>query len=161
MDALSLSIAYGTNYIKKSKIIILSLLVGLFHYIMPFIGSQIGSRITFLITKANYIISLVFFLLAYEMYKSRNEKHNGVLTNIISLFIFALTVSIDSFSVGLALGIEKNDLTKTFLIFSIVSSTLTFIGLKLGNYLSTKYDTKATYLGIIILLFIAIKYLFV
>lgn len=159
MDAFSLAIAYGTNNINKLKIIVLSMLVGIFHFFMPYIGSIIGSKIFFLIEKSNYIVSIVFFLLAIEMYKSRNEEHNGTLTNMMSLIIFAFTVSIDSFSVGLVLGINKYKLLTAFTIFSIVSAIFTYIGLTLGKYLSTKYGKKANYLGIVILLFIGIKYL--
>lgn len=159
MDAFSLSIAYGTNNINKIKVIILSTLVGIFHFFMPYIGSVIGGKIFFLIENTNYIISTVFFLLSFEMYKSRNEEHNATLTNIISLIIFAFTVSIDSFSVGLVLGINKNKLITAFHIFSIVSAIFTYVGLTLGKYLSIKYGKKANYFGIVILLGIGIKYL--
>lgn len=159
MDAFSLSIAYGTNKINKIKIIILSTLVGIFHFIMPLIGSNIGQKIFFLINKSNYIVSIIFFLLSYEMYRSRNEKHIEKLSNIISLILFPLTVSIDSFSVGLALGINNQNSKVAFIIFSVVSALFTFLGLTLGNYLSKKFGNKATYLGIIILVLIAIKYL--
>lgn len=159
MDAFSLSIAYGTNKINKIKIIILSTLVGIFHFIMPLIGSNIGQKIFFLINKSNYIVSIIFFLLSYEMYKSRNEKHEEKLSNIISLIIFPLTVSIDSFSAGLALGINNQNLKVAFIIFSVVSTIFTFLGLTLGKYLSKKFGNKATYLGIVILVLIAIKYL--
>lgn len=159
MDAFSLAIAYGTNNINKLKILILSILVGIFHFLMPYIGSIIGSKIFFLIKKSNYIVSTVFFLLAIEMYKSRNEEHNETLTNIISLIIFSATVSIDSFSVGLALGINQNNLIPAFTIFSIISALFTFSGLTLGGYLSLKYGNKSNYLGIIILIVIGIKYL--
>lgn len=159
MDAFSLSIAYGTNKINKIKIIILSTLVGIFHFIMPLIGSIIGQKIFFLINKSNYIVSIIFLLLSYEMYKSRNEKHEEKLSNIISLILFPLTVSLDSFSAGLALGINNKNLKVAFIIFSIVSEIFTFLGLTLGNYLSKKFGNKATYLGIIILVIIAIKYL--
>ena len=155
MDAFSLAIAYGTNNINKLKILILSILVGIFHFLMPYIGSIIF----FLIKKSNYIVSTVFFLLAIEMYKSRNEEHNETLTNIISLIIFSATVSIDSFSVGLALGINQNNLIPAFTIFSIISALFTFSGLTLGGYLSLKYGNKSNYLGIIILIVIGIKYL--
>ena len=96
MDAFSLAIAYGANNINKIKIIMLSAFVGIFHFLMPYIGSIIGSKIFFIMEKSNFIISIVFFLLALEMYKSRNEEHDGILTNIMSLIIFAFTVSIDS-----------------------------------------------------------------
>ena len=159
MDAFSLAIAYGANNINKIKIIILSAFVGIFHFSMPYIGSIIGSKIFFIIEKSNFIISIVFFLLALEMYKSRNEEHDGILTNMMSLIIFAFTVSIDSFSVGLALGINENELISAFIIFSIVSAFFTYIGLTLGRYLATKYGKKANYFGVIILLIIGIKYL--
>ena len=134
MDAFSLAIAYGANNINKIKIIMLSMLVGIFHFFMPYIGSVLGGKIFFLIENTNYIISTVFFLLSFEMYKSRNEEYDGILTNMMSLIIFALTVSIDSFSVGLALGINENELISAFIIFSIVSAFFTYIGLTLGGY---------------------------
>lgn len=160
MDAFTLAIAYGTTNIKKIKIVLLSTLVGIFHYIMPYIGSKISSKFIFLITKSNYIISFIFLLIALEMYKSRNEKSNQVLGNFLSLIIFAFTVSIDSFSVGLALGISEKNLNVAFLIFSIVSGLFTYIGLSLGNYLFKKYGNNSIFLGIIILILISIKYLF-
>lgn len=159
MDAFSLAIAYGTNKIKKNKIITLSILVGLFHYFMPYLGSLIGSHLLFLLSKSNYIVAIIFFLLAYEMYRSKDEEHTGTLTNFFSLIVFAFTVSIDSFSVGLVLGLEKTSLTTVFLIFSIVSATFTYIGLSLGTYLSTKYGKKSTYIGIGILILIGLKYI--
>lgn len=160
MDAFSLAIAYGTNYIKKSKIIFLSILVGFFHYMMPFIGSIVGSYGASIITKSNYIVSLIFFILAYEMYRSKNEEHNITLTNLLSLIVFAFTVSIDSFSVGMALGLEKSNLKAAFVTFSIISTLFTYVGLTLGTYLSKKYGKRATYFGIIILTILALKYLF-
>ena len=159
MDAFSLAIAYGASNINKIKIIILSAFVGIFHFLMPYIGSIIGSKIFFIMEKSNFIISIVFFLLALEMYKSRNEEHDGILTNMMSLIIFAFTVSIDSFSVGLALGINENELISAFIIFSIVSAFFTYIGLTLGRYLAIQYGKKANYFGVIILLIIGIKYL--
>ncbi len=160
MDAFSLAIAYGTNPIKKERIIILGALVGLFHYIMPSLGSIIGSYISLIVTKSNYIVSLVFFILAYEMYKSRNEEHSSPLSSILALVIFAFTVSIDSFSVGIALGMEKANLKLAFLIFSLTSAAFTYTGLLLGKKLSQRYGHKAIIFGIIILLFLAIRYLF-
>lgn len=161
MDAFSLAIIYGTNKIKGPKALLLSLLVGFFHYIMPLLGSTIGKNISFLIVKSNYLISIIFILLAIEMYKSKKEEHNIILTSILSLVLFSITVSIDSFSVGIALGLKQEKLNIAFIIFSIVSSTLTYIGLTLGNYLSKKYGLAAINIGIIILILLAIKYLIV
>ena len=65
-------------------------------FIMPNIGSIIGTKVSFLIKKSNYIVSVVFFLLALEMYKSRNEEHHETLANMMSLIIFAFTIPTSS-----------------------------------------------------------------
>lgn len=83
-----------------------------------------------------------------------------MITNFLSILFFSLTVSIDSFSVGIALGITKNYTSVAFIIFSIVSATFTLLGLLLGKYLSQKLEKKATYFGIIILVLLALKYIF-
>ena len=42
MDAFSLALAYGISGITKKEIIILSLIVGIFHFCMPLIGLALG-----------------------------------------------------------------------------------------------------------------------
>ena len=159
MDAFSLAIAYGTNKISLKKELLLSIFVGLFHYIMPLLGTIIGEKLNFIIN-SNIIVGLIFLILAAEMYTSIDEEKKGMITNFLSILFFSLTVSIDSFSVGIALGITKNYTSVAFIIFSIVSATFTLLGLLLGKYLSQKLEKKATYFGIIILVLLALKYIF-
>lgn len=160
MDAFSLAIAYGTNKISTKKTIALSLCVGFFHYLMPYLASSIGRKIEFITTTgSNIIVALIFLLIAIEMYISKDEEIKGTITGIFSMIVFAFTVSIDSFSIGLALSIVENNLNVAFLIFSITSAIFTLLGLLLGKYLSKKLGKKATYFGIIILVLLAIKYL--
>lgn len=160
MDAFSLAIAYGTNKISLKKELLLSIFVGLFHYIMPLLGTIIGEKLNFIINGSNIIVGLIFLILAAEMYTSIDEEKKGMITNFLSILFFSLTVSIDSFSVGIALGITKNYTSVVFIIFSIVSATFTLLGLLLGKYLSQKLEKKATYFGIIILVLLALKYIF-
>ena len=160
MDAFSLAIAYGTNKISLKKEMLLSIFVGLFHYVMPLLGTLIGEKLNFIINGSNIIVGLIFLILASEMYTSIDEEKKGTITNFLSILFFSLTVSIDSFSVGIALGITKNYTSLAFIIFSIVSATFTLMGLLLGKYLSQKLEKKATYFGIIILVLLALKYIF-
>ena len=46
MDAFSLALIYGTQGITKKNKILLSLIVGIYHFIMPLIGVAIGTVIT-------------------------------------------------------------------------------------------------------------------
>ncbi len=161
MDAFSLALAYGTNQLKFPKILFSSFCVGIFHFFMPYLGSTIGATfIEKFPLNTNLLVSLIFFALALEMFLNRNETINNLITNIFSIIFFAFTVSIDSFSVGIALGITNSAILQASLIFSVISALFTFFGLLLGKKLFEKYGQKATYLGIIILLFLALKYLF-
>ena len=45
MDAFSLSLAYGMQQMTKKDKILLSVIVGIYHFFMPLIGLNIGSAI--------------------------------------------------------------------------------------------------------------------
>lgn len=161
MDAFSLALAYGMNKLPLSKIITTGLFVGIFHFIMPNLGAIVGkmflNRISF---NTNLLVAIIFLFLAIDMFINRHEEQNDLITNLFSILLFAFSVSIDSFSVGIALGITKASLVVASLIFAIISAFFTFLGLFLGKKLSEKLGEKALYLGIIILIGLALKYLF-
>ena len=160
MDAFSLAIAFGTNKLSIKKELLLSAFVGIFHYIMPLLGTIFGVKLNFIIHGSNILVGMIFLILAAEMYTSIDEKKKGIITNFLSIIFFSFTVSIDSFSVGIALGITQNYSHLAFLTFSLVSATLTLTGLLVGKYLSQKLEKKAIYFGIAILVLLSIKYIF-
>ncbi len=160
MDAFSLSLAYGTNNIPYKKIVLLSLFVGIFHFFMPHLGAIISNTLlSKYIMNANIIVAIILLILALEMYLSRNEEKKGTITSILSILVFSFTVSIDSFSVGIALGLTNKSILLPAIIFSFVSTIFTYLGLVLGEKLYTKYDKKAIYVGIGILVVISLGYL--
>ena len=162
MDAFSLAIVYGTNKISKKKAFILSLMVGVLHFIMPNLGSILGGKFLKGFTiYGNFIIAVVFFVLAIQMLLSFNEKEEvKSINNYLEMFFFAIAVSIDSFTLGMVLSFENYNVIEAGLIFSIISFTFTISGLLLGNYLSSKTGKIGKAIGIIILLIFALKYLF-
>ncbi len=161
MDAFSLSLAYGTTNIPMKKKLLLSISVGIFHFFMPKFGALLGNELLLdYITKANFLVGIIFLILGVEMFISRKDDKKGIITNFLSILIFSFTVSIDSFSVGIALSLTVATITKACLIFALVSFIFTFIGIHLGNKISEKYGEKAEYIGVIILLLLSLKYLF-
>lgn len=161
IDAFSISLSLGTTVPTKSEIIKLSSIVGTFHFIMPIVGSLLGNMISNKIPiSCNFITFLIFIYLAIEMFKTRNKQESFTYLNLSTIFIIALTVSLDSFSVGVAIGINKESILIASTIFMLISGLCTSIGLTLGKKLKAKYQQRATLLGIFLLLFIAIKYLF-
>ena len=161
MDAFSLAIVYGTNNLDKKKAIILSLFVGILHFIMPNIGNLLGKNfLQGFILYGNIITGLVFLILSIQMIISIKEENEvNELKNYFELFLFAIAVSIDSFSVGIALSLENQNLILGGIIFSGISFLFTITGLLLGKFLSEKTGKISKILGIIILILLAGKYL--
>lgn len=160
MDAFSVALAYGTNKLKLNKIITFSILIGIFHFIMPIVGSIIGVKIQTIIPNINNLVGIVFLILAIQMFITRNDSTEIKNTNIISILIVAFSVSIDSFTIGIGLGILKNNIIPPALIFSITSCLISFFGLIIGNKINEKLGKKSIYIGILILLIISLKYLY-
>lgn len=161
MDAFSLSLMYGTLNLRRNIEKKISLLVGLFHFIMPILGYKVG-EILLKILKVNtdIIVGIIFIILGIEMILSiTKEERIKVLTNIFSLIIFALTVSIDSFSIGVSFGVTKTNILLSCIIFSIISSLFTILGLKLGKKINDKFGNITVLISSIILIFLGIKYL--
>ena len=161
MDTFSLSILYGTVNINKNKAIKLSTMVGIFHFIMPLIGVNIGNIVLdFLIFDVDTIEGLIFLAIGLQMLLSINKEENiKSLTNIFSFLIFAFTVSIDSLIIGIGLKAITENFLLSSLVFMIISTIFTFLGLATGKKLSEKFGKISTIIGICILIVLSLHYL--
>lgn len=162
MDAFSLALIYGTQGINKKDKIILSLIVGIYHFIMPLIGLSIGIYITNkLIINANVLVGIILCLIAIEMIISsfKDEEERFLLT-LPGYLIFGLSVSVDSLTTGMGLPAISENYFLTATIFSITSLIFTYLGLNLGNTLNKKYGKVSTIIGGSILFSLGIIYIF-
>lgn len=161
MDAFSLALAYGTLNLDNRKEIITSIMVGIFHFFMPLLGYKVGKIILKIINIDPIIIAgIIFIILGIEMLLSLlKEEKATLITNLFSIMLFSLTVSIDSFSIGIGLNAISNNIFLCSIIFSIVSFLFTLFGLKLGKNLSTKFGNITVLIGAIILIMFGINYL--
>lgn len=157
MDAFSIALGIGTSRIPKFKRLLIPVIVGIMHFIMPMLGNILGDELFNIINiHPKLIVSIILFYLAFMMFLDRKNEKQTVISSIFSIFLLAFSVSIDSFSVGIGLsGITNNHLL-SFLTFSICSGCITHIGLIAGKYSSKLLKDKAIYLGILILLALAI-----
>lgn len=162
MDAFSLALIYGTQGINKKDKIILSLIVGIYHFVMPLIGLSIGIYITNkLIINANVLVGIILCLIAIEMIISsfKDEEERFLLT-LPGYLIFGLSVSVDSLTTGIGLPAITENYFLTATIFSITSLIFTYLGLNLGNTLNKKYGKVSTIIGGSILFSLGIIYIF-
>jgi len=162
MDTFSLALCYGTLSLSKSKSIILSIIVGIFHFLMPILGLTIGNVvINNIIIDGKYIILIILSFIGIDMILSsfKNEEKK-LLTSFIGMLLFSFSVSIDSFSTGLGLNLMTNNILGTLIIFSLTSASFTFLGIKLGKILNEKYGKYACIIGGTILIILGIFFCF-
>lgn len=162
MDAFSLAILYGTLNFNRRKILTLSGSVGIFHFFMPLLGSIVGLFILKLLPiNANTVVGIIFLVIAIQMILSIFKNEEIVdLKSIFAIILFAFTVSIDSFSVGIGLSALCNNKIFAVSIFSITSFIFTFLGLSIGSKLTERFGKISTLLGSIVLLCLSLVYLF-
>lgn len=160
LDAFSLSIIYGTVLKKQKVIITLSLVVGAFHFFMPLLGFILSNLlITKIITSTNLISFIIFLILGIQMFFSKNDETDLIdLSNLTSILLFAFTVSLDSFSVGIA--ISKESIILPIITFSITSCLFTYLGLFIGRQLKKILGALTTKIGGLILILLSFYYLF-
>ena len=162
MDTFSLSLTLGT--VSENKLIkILPLFVGIFHFFMPLLGNIIGiTLINLLDLASNIILGTVLIVLginlAIHYFKDATAEIN---LNIIGVIIFALSVSIDSFSVGLGINDITNNYYIASIIFALCSAAFTYLGIIIGKYSSKLIGKYAIILGIFLLLILGIFHLFI
>lgn len=160
MDAFSLSVLYGTLQTDLKHNLILSNIVGLFHFFMPLIGTYFGNFITKYIDPT-FVTSTIFIIIGLSMILDILKKDKQVkILKFIEMFIFAFAVSIDSFSLGIGLNTFTNNYILSSFIFCLCSFFFTILGLTFGNRISFKVGNKASFIGGLILSSIGLIVLF-
>ena len=161
LDAFSLSLAYGTLNLEKRKINLLSLIVGIYHFIMPLIGMIVGKQIIKLIKiNPDTIVFVVLTFIGLQMIvETLKESEKINILKFGEMLLFGLAVSIDSFSVGLGLKTIYENVFISSIIFSLISFVFTYIGLHLGKRINMLVGKISTLIGGITLIIIGIMFL--
>ncbi len=160
MDTFSLSLCFGTMNISKIKTILLSSTVGIFHFIMPLLGMTIGNTILKnILVDGKYILLLILSVIGIDMIVSAfKDEEKKLLTSFGAIILFALSVSIDSFSTGIGLNLITQNTLLALLSFTFFSASFTLLGILLGKKLSNKYGKGASIIGGIILIVLGLYF---
>lgn len=157
MDAFSLALVYGIQGISQKQKIILSIIVGIYHFIMPLIGLSFGTMIDNInIISFNSIASLILIYIGIDLIISNSKKEDKLEITKTGFLIFGLSVSLDSLTVGIGLKAITNSYLLSSIIFSSTSCMFTFLGLILGNIIGNKIGKYSKLVGGTILILIAI-----
>ncbi len=162
MDAFSVGLGMGMYKLRLRKIFSIGMTIGLFHVWMPLVGLIAGKFLSEKFgTFATLIGGLLLFLLGIQMIWSSFKKgEEKMITPVgFGLLIFALSVSLDSFSVGLTLGIYGAKTIMVLLCFGIMATVQTWAGLLLGRKVQGWLGNYSEALGGTILLAFGLKLL--
>ena len=161
MDAFSLSLAYGTTSMTKKEIRFLSIIVGIYHFLMPILGMLIGNFVfNVMHLNSEIIVFIIFLFIGISMIIDSFKKEEKVKKmKKREMILFGLAVSIDSFSVGIGINNISNNFIICSSVFSIISFLFTYIGLILGNRLNQLFGKFATLIGGITLIILGITFI--
>lgn len=175
-DAFSLSLAIGLAGIRKRMILHLSLVIAVFHVVMPLGGMVLGQALGSVLGRfAGGLGGLVLIGLGgrmlFKVYRPTTEHfsfgeardalfHKNI-TNVslkgFGIYVLAASVSLDALSVGFSLGTVKADILITVVIIGLVAGLMTGMGLVLGRVMGTWLGDKAESFGGLALILIGVK----
>lgn len=156
MDALSLGIGVGLKGIRLLTILKVSIIVAVFHTILPLLGMFMGKYFSMILGELAVTVGggLLILLGAHMIYSAflGDGVQSIVFQNLWGLLIIALMVSLDSFSVGVSMGMVVDDIWLTVILFGFFGGALAMLGLLIGRKFGHWTGNYGEALGGIVLL---------
>ncbi len=164
MDAFSLGIGMGMQGLRKRQILQISLMIGLFHVIMPLIGLYMGRYLFHFIGNIAAIVGggVLCLLGAHMLWTAivGGEKPPYKAIKGMGMILFALSVSVDALTVGLSLGLFAADTIIAVTMFGIIGGFMAGLGLSLGKQVGKWVGGYGEAFGGIILFSLGITFIF-
>jgi len=167
-DAFAVGMGVGTRFCHPRQVFRLSFHFGLFQFLMPLLGWFLGQNaVGFLRQGAPWIafglLSFIGGKMAYESFQTEEEPSPEACadpTRGMSLVALSVATSLDALGVGFSIGILGHSLLISAIWIGITAWAMTWTAMKLGNRLSEKFGKRMEIIGGVILIAIALKFLF-
>jgi putative Mn2+ efflux pump MntP len=167
-DAFAVGMGVGTRFCGPRQIFRLSFHFGLFQFLMPIAGWYLGQNMVGMMRQwAPWVAFALLFSIGAKMGYESLKPHEAEdpeacidPTKGFSLVMLSVATSIDALGVGIGLGIMGQSLFFSALCIGIVACLMTWMAMKLGNRLSEKFGRRMETVGGLILMGIAVKFLF-
>jgi putative Mn2+ efflux pump MntP len=139
---------------------------GAFQALMPAIGYFAGTYFAYKIQNLDHWIAFVLLgVIGGKMLKSsfskekKEEKPTEYAFRFTNMLILAVATSIDALAVGITFAFFKINILKAILITGMTTLLISICGVKIGNLFGRKFESKAEFIGGIVLILIGIKIL--
>ncbi|MGC8748842.1 MAG: manganese efflux pump MntP family protein [Candidatus Kapaibacteriota bacterium] len=164
LDAFSVAVSAGVFYKKASRgqKFRLSFHFGLFQFLMPIIGWFIGEKTIGIFKDFDHWIAFaILFLLGIKIIiESKKNEKKQVHTDISrgwKLIGLSLATSLDALAIGFSLSLLDGQIFFISLIIGIVAASMTYLGILLGERLSTGFERIAGFISGVFLILIGIQ----
>lgn len=162
-DAFSLGIGIGLKGIRYLHIMRLGIIVGVFHMLMPIGGMLMGKMMSAVLGEwAVLAAGLLLIMLGIHMIMNSFKKEEAAFFNYRSfwgLLLLAFSVSVDSFSVGITLGMFRLPLWLTVILFGCCGAIMAMLGLTVGKRVGHTLGEYGETLGGIILIVFGVYFI--
>ncbi|SFG22994.1 manganese efflux pump MntP family protein [Sporolactobacillus nakayamae] len=164
MDAFSVCMGMGMTVFRLRKAAWAGMWIGLFHMLMPLIGMTLGQLLSAQLGGITEMAGgLLLLVIGIQMILSLVGKNRSrfetAYSSDVSLLLFALSVSVDSFSVGLSMGLFGAKILVAILMFGFTSMSMAWFGFYIGRKTGNYFGRYGEALGGIILFTLGLKLL--
>ncbi|MEC4805617.1 MAG: manganese efflux pump MntP family protein [Jaaginema sp. PMC 1080.18] len=161
--AVSLSSGFKIKHIKLNKALKIALFFGGFQAVMPFLGWWLGLSFRGMIASFDHWIA--FLILAFiggkMIYESRSDEAEKPFNplDFYTLIILSIATSIDAFATGIGFAVLKTSIVFASTTIGLITFCLSLLGVFMGHWCGTIFQSKAEFIGGLVLVAIGSKIL--
>lgn len=165
MDAFAVSVCKGLSVckIKLRHMLICGVYFGLFQALMPTVGYFLGEGFGMYITAVDHwVVFALLAIIGFNMIRESFGDAEDVSPDFgfKAMILLALATSIDALAAGLTFSLLDVSIFKAALFIGIITFSLSFAGVKIGNLFGCRYKTLSERIGGVILIIMGLKILF-
>ena len=164
-DAFAVGLCVGVRFCQPRQRFRLSFHFGLFQFIMPALGWFVSQRLPGAARVwGPWIAFALLFLIGAKMVaesllgKNADPAACADPTRGLSLLLLSVASSLDAFGVGFGLGMLGAGLIIPAVWFGVTAGAMTWVSMKLGNRLATKFGRWVEAGGGVILMVLAVEF---
>lgn len=165
MDAFAVSICKGLSVpkLQAKHCLICGVYFGGFQALMPLIGWALGIRFQSMITNIDHWIAFVLLAviganMIKESFSKEEECPDGSFGSKTMLTL-AVATSIDALAVGVTFAFLDVSIVPAVLLIGATTFVCSAVGVKIGNVFGNRFQSKAEFLGGLVLIAIGLKIL--
>ena len=165
MDAFAVSICKGLSVpkLQAKHCLICGIYFGGFQALMPLLGWLLGIRFQSLITNIDHWIAFVLLaVIGANMIKesfSKEEECPDASFGFKTMLTLAVATSIDALAVGVTFAFLDVSIVPAVLLIGATTFVCSAVGVKIGNVFGNRFQSKAEFLGGLVLIAIGLKIL--